>query len=108
MGINDREFKERKQNGRGSVNNAKRLAAFANATAKGNADWGNATTTWVLAVISAITLKGGAVTFSLSRDGGAYGLRLMLDNDHQQLWFNGDVDPDQELERVCAILDSIP
>lgn len=107
MGLYDRDEPKKRKNGRGSVNNQNRLAAFANATGKGAADWGNADPRWVLAVITAISLKGGAVTFSLSRDGGAYGLRLMLDNDHQQLWFNGDAQLDLELERVVATLDTI-
>lgn len=97
-----------KRKKRGSTNNTGRLSAFANAKGTGNADWGGASAEWLAAVIVAITCRGGACTFALSRDGGAYGLRLMLDGDFTQLWFNGDADLQAELEKVFVMLDAMP
>jgi hypothetical protein len=57
--------------------------------------------------VVAITGLGGAVTFALSRDQGAYGLTLLLDSERQTLWFNGDADLDAELEGVLAVLESL-
>lgn len=108
MGTYGNGNEKQKKATRGSTNNAGRLAAFAQGRQGGDADWSKWSAGWLVAVVTAITLRGGAVTFSLSRDGGAYGLRLMLDGDHQQLWFNGDADVDAELERVVAVLDALP
>jgi len=92
---------------RGSVNNASRLDIFSERTADGGADWGDCSSPMVLAVITGITELGGAVTFSLSRNQGAYGLTLLLDKERQTLWFNGDADLDDEMEKVIATLDTM-
>lgn len=89
---------------RGSVNNARRLQAFAERKGSGGADWGGCDPKWMQAVVLAITGLGGAITFGLSRDEGAHSLTLLLDGDRQTLWFNGDADLDDELEGVCAML----
>jgi len=93
--------------GRGSVKNAARLDAFAGRSAKGQADWGACNPERLQAVIVGITGLGGAVTFNLSRDQGAHGLTLLLDDQRQTLWFNGDADLDEELLSVAATLDSL-
>lgn len=87
---------------RGSVNNKGRLSELlGNRTnKKRGADWGGCRAEWIQAVIVAVTVSGGAVTFSLSRDGGAHGLTIMLDGERASLWFNGDAELDEELEAV--------
>jgi len=108
MGMNDRIENARKGKSRGSVNNAGRLAVFAPSPAKqGEADWGKASPQWVADVVSKATLAGVVVSFSLSRDGGAYGLQLYMGGEKAQLWFNGDADLDVELEKVCLNLDTL-
>lgn len=113
MGIADEQELQERDNGkrgsksRGSVNNKKRLDAFREGAASGSADWGGCDGGWIQAVIVAVSRMGGAVTFGLSRDGGAHFLTLLLDQDKQTLWFNGDADLDAELERVYATLDSM-
>lgn len=102
------DLKQARKSKRGSVNNARRLDVFGKSKAVGKADWGAANPQWMQAVAVAITLRGGAVTFGLSRDGGAHMLTLLLDGDRQTLWFNGDADLDTELEAVFATLESLP
>lgn len=92
---------------RGSAKNESRLQAFGQGAKKGGADWGGCNPAWIAAVVVRITMLGGAITFGLSRDQGAYMLKLMLDGDVQTLWFNGDSDLDTELERVFAVLDTM-
>lgn len=92
---------------RGSVKNSDRLDAFANGRGKGSADWGGCDPARLQAVIVGITAMGGAVTYGLSRDRGAYSLTLMLDEQRKTLWFNGDAELDDELAKVVATLDSM-
>ena len=90
---------------RGSVKNAARLEAFAGRTGRGNAEWATCDAERLQVVICKITDMGGAVTIGLSRDQGAHSLTLLLDGERQTLWFNGDADLNQELDKVAAILD---
>ncbi len=89
---------------RGSVNNASRLAVFGKREAVNEGDWGGCDPTLMAGVVVAITKLGGAVTFSLSRDKGAHGSTLLLDDERQTLWYNGDADLEAELEAVMATL----
>lgn len=101
MGM-DKNEQESSKSKRGSVNNKGRLSDLLGArqAKKARADWGECRPEWIAAVIIAVTHAGGAVTFSLSRDGGAHGLTIMLDGERASLWFNGDADLDAELEQV--------
>lgn len=93
-----------KKKKRGSVKNTGRLEAFTQTAAHGGADWGEAQPEGLQAVVVGITALGGAVTFGMSRDKGAHSLTLMLDNNRQTLWFNGDADLDDELAGVVNTL----
>lgn len=98
----------RTRKSRGSVKNESRLQKFKQAKeAKGTADWGTASPQAIAAVVTAMQAVGGAITFGLSRDGGAYMLTLLLDGDRQTLWFNGDSDINQELEGVFITLEDM-
>jgi len=92
---------------RGTVNNARRLEIFSDRKSGNTADWGGCDPKWLLEVVVGITEMGGAVTFGLSRDGGAYSVTLLLDSDRQTLWFNGDAELNTELEQVVAVLDTM-
>lgn len=109
MGLKDLSDNEiqAKKNRRGSVNNTRRLQAFKGRTGKATADWGGCAPERLQAVVVAITAVGGAITFSLSRDGGAHALTLLLDEEKQTLWFNGDSDLDAELAEVFEVLDNM-
>ena len=94
---------------RGSTDNKSRLAGLQRSeVVRGTADWGNAGAEWLQAVITAATLRGLAISFSLSRDGGAHGLLLLDNGERVQLWFNGEADLDRELEQVFSYLESMP
>lgn len=92
---------------RGTVRNDDRLAAFADASSAGGADWGTCEAKWLREVIVRITHIGGAVTFGLSRDQGAHSCTLMLGDTRKTLWFNGDADLNLALEGVVDTLDSM-
>lgn len=96
-----------KKKKRGTVKNSGRLAAFSKAATEGAGDWRKCTPERVQSVIVGITALGGAVTFGLSRDMGAHSLTLMLDNNRETLWFNGDADLDAELEGVVQTLNAL-
>jgi len=97
----------RKTNKRGSVKNSDRLQAFASRRGTSKGDWGGCRSEWLQAVVVNITRLGGAVTFGLSRDGGAHSLTLLLDGERQTMWYNGDADLDAELEAVNATLETL-
>lgn len=100
--------RDNKKKKRGSVNNARRLEGLqGRGQTQGNADWGTANTQWVAAVVVAATLRGMIVSFSLSRDQGAHGLALYDNGERVQLWFNGDADLDEELEKVFVYLETV-
>lgn len=92
---------------RGSVRNKDRLEAFARPSVTGGADWGGVHPDKVHAVVHLLTALGGAVTFGMSRDNGAYSVTLMLDEKRKTLWFNGDVDLDESLQEVIDTLTQI-
>jgi len=100
----------RKNDKRGSVNNKNRLAAFSvgNSQVVGSCDWGSADPRWLAAVIVAAAKARMEVAFALSRDGGAYSLKLydFESGERVQLWFNGDAVLDDELGKVFAKLDT--
>lgn len=61
----------------------------------------------IQAVVEHAVRVGGAVTFGLSRDGGAFMLTLLLDGDKETLWYNGSADMDAELREVIDTLDAM-
>lgn len=109
MGSTAQDLKNLKKNGkgRGSVKNSERLSALFTGGGKGMADWDTVNPAWLHAVVVRMSRIGGAATFGVSRDGGAYMLTLLLDGDRQVLWFNGDADVNAELENACYLIDTL-
>ncbi len=109
MGANasNEKYGKQKTQGRGTVRNPDRLAAFASGSGSGGADWGGCDPERLQTVVVKITELGGAITFGLSRDAGAHSLTLMLDGSRQTLWFNGGADLNIELEGVADTLDGM-
>lgn len=109
MGLNDhvKDDKRGKGSKRGSVNNAARLAGLRSDGKAQKGDWGGCDPRWVAAVVVAVTSRGGAVSFGLSRDGNAHSLTILLDGERETLWFNGDADLDLELEKVFAFFETL-
>jgi hypothetical protein len=86
---------------RGSTDNKRRLNRLGGRVAlAGTVSWGNALPERVHNIITAVEGIGGAVTFGLSRDGGAYMLTVLLDGDKETLWINGGTDLDEELATI--------
>lgn len=104
---NNQQEPRDKKGKRGSVDNKKRLAAFSQGSATGKADWGGCSPEKLQAAVAGITLKGGAITFGLSRDQGAHSLTLLLDGEKVTLWFNGGADLDVELDGVMGTLEAM-
>ncbi len=92
---------------RGSVRNGSRLDAFTNGRKEGSADWGGCDSQLLQAVVVAISAMGGAVTFGLSRDGGAHSLTLLLDDSRATLWYNGNADLNECLQEAVARLEAM-
>lgn len=109
MGLakNQKHEARSKNSRRGSTNNKSRLEAFGRSSATTGGDWGACDPGRIQAVVMGITQLGGAVTFALSRDKGAHSLTLMLDDDRQTLWFNGDAVLDDELLAVIGKLEAM-
>lgn len=74
------------------------------ARSEGAADWGNASPERLLDVVTAMQGLGGAVTFGLSRDGGAYMLTLLLDGNRKTDWLPQSEDIDAWLEQWVYML----
>lgn len=104
IGRDDHKDAGKRKPKRGSVRNDNRLDAFASGTRNGSAEWSGCDSERLQGVVQQITEMGGAITFGLSRDGGAHMLTLLLDDNKKTLWFNGDSDLDSELDAVAATL----
>lgn len=107
MGAMQNNREQTNKSKRGSVNNKRRLDAFGAGKAGAAGDWGGCDPRKLQGVIEGITSLGGAVTFGLSRDGGAHSLTLMLDGERETLWFNGKADLDTELDSVLGKLSAM-
>jgi len=68
------------------------------------ADWSSAGPGAVLEVIIAMSSVGGAVTFGLSRDGGAYMLTFLLDGSRKTEWLPCDGALDAWLENATYLI----
>lgn len=91
---------------RGSTDNKRRLDAFRKAVGSSEATWDSCDPKWLQAVVVSITTLGGAVTFGLSRDGGAHSVTLMLDGERETMWYNGDADLDDALKTILGSLEA--
>lgn len=92
---------------RGSASNARRLEAFGKGGNDFTADWSNCDPQWLQTVVAAITSIGGAVTIGLSRDRGAHMMTLLLDDEKEVLWFNGDADLTNEMKEIAGKLENL-
>lgn len=86
------------KNGTGS------LAQLFSSGGAAQADWSGAAPQGVLDVVIAMSSLGGAVTFGMSRDGGAYMLTLLLDGDRTTLWCPCTEDVDIWMENTVYLL----
>lgn len=99
----------RGQKSRGAPNVARRLEGLGSGTREsGPAEWRAADPQLVLAVVVETTRLGGMVSFSLTRDAGAYVVTVMLDGDRRPVYISASEDVNAELEKIAVYLDSIP
>jgi len=61
------------------------------------ADWANASTTLVHALVCVVGVAGGAVRFGYTRDGGAYSIGLYLGDDSKTYYCNEADGIDEQL-----------
>lgn len=94
---------------RGATNVARSLEGLGQTAGRSNgADYAEANFTFVAGIIIETTRRGGAVSFGLSRDKGAYNVTIFLDGDRRTIWINGDADLDVELEKILHFMASLP
>lgn len=96
-----------KRGRRGSTNNKRRLDAFRKGVGNAEASWSSCDPKWMQAAVVSITGLGGAITFGLSRDGGAHSATIMLDGERETMWYNGDADLDDALKILVGELDAM-
>jgi len=89
---------------RAEVEKPSPLAELFGGGARGAADWGEASPSAVLEVVVAMSSVGGAVTFGLSRDGGAYMLTFLLDGTRKTEWLPQDGALDAWLENAAYLI----
>lgn len=101
MGATKSNTQATKSGKRGSVDNAKRLAAL-NQPEKttAGADWSTADPRWLAACVARICASGGGILLGYSRDQGAYRVIVYMGDDMAKLWWNGDCDLNHELESL--------
>lgn len=104
----DEEMRAKKKGKRGATNVARSLDGLGSAPGRtGGADYAEADFTWIAGIIIEATKRGGAASFGLSRDKGAYNVTIFLDGDRRTVWINGDADLNAELEKICHFLASL-
>jgi hypothetical protein len=71
-------------------------------------DYAHATPGWVVAAIIAVTKRGGAIQFGLSRDGGVYTIVILLEGEIEKNYVKESEGIDQFLEGVYHDFDESP
>lgn len=100
---------EKKSKKRGATNVARSLEGLGQAKGtSGGADYAEADFTYVAGIIIEVTRRGGAASFGLSRDKGAYNVTIFLDGDRRTVWINGDADLNHELEKILHFIAALP
>lgn len=107
MGANQNNPRERttrrKKSKEGGV-----LDALGGASQAGKkSSWSNVGFDTILAVLLAVTEKGGAVQFGKSRDGAALSTTIYYDDDRRTVWIGPDDDAYEKLEKVITLFESI-
>jgi hypothetical protein len=91
------DAKEKRREGGGS---ARLQAARGNAGA-GLADWGSVNPAAVVGLISVVTATDAMVSFSYSRDGGAFCVSIYDNGDKERFWIPCNADVEAELHRLA-------
>jgi len=93
---------------RGDTNVASRLAGLGVSQGEtGMADWGDAHPDNVIAALLGVTRLGGAISFGLSRDKGAFNITIFLDGDKRTVWVSSAESVDEALTKIAIHMDGI-
>lgn len=104
----DEHLREQKKTRRGKTNVARSLEGLGQGKGQsGGADYAEADFTLIAGIIIETTRRGGAASFGLSRDKGAYNVTVFLDGDRKTVWINGDADLNAELEKILHYMASL-
>lgn len=99
----------KKNKGRGAANIARSLDGLGQGkVSTGDADWNAANPVWVLGIVVEATRLGGLVSFSLTRDAGAFVVTVMLDGDRRPVYISSSEDLNAELEKILHFLAAVP
>ena len=101
-------MRAKKKSRRGATNVGRSLEGLGQAKGQtGGADYAEADFALVAGIIIETTRRGGAVSFGLSRDKGAYNVTVFLDGDRRTIWINGGDDINRELEKILHFMASL-
>lgn len=105
----DEEMRAKKTKKRGATNVARSLDGLGSGKdTPGGADYAETDFTWVAGIIIEITRRGGAASFGLSRDKGAYNVTLFLDGARKTVWISSSEEVNARLEEIVHYLASLP
>lgn len=105
----DDEMRSKTSKKRGKTDVTRSLAGLGSGKGTtGGADYAEADFSWLAGVIIEATRRGGAASFGLSRDKGAYSVTIFLDGDRKTVWISGGDDLNAELEKIVHFLASLP
>lgn len=108
MGTMNDGLKKKSAGKRGETNVGNRLAGLGgNGSEAGAADWGDAHPDNLVAVVLGVTRLGGAVSFGLSRDKGAFNVTIFLDGEKRTIWVSSSEDVDAALVKIAVHMDGI-
>jgi hypothetical protein len=105
----DEHLREKKSKKRGASNPTRSLDGLGQAEGQpGGASYDQADGGLLFGIIIQISKRGGAVSFGLSRDKGAYNVTIFLDGDRRTVWINGSEDLNAKLEEIFHVLLAMP
>lgn len=108
MSYDEHLREQKKKGGRKSTDVGSRLARLGQgARPEARADWGDVHPERLQHVVLACTRLGGAVSFGLSRDKGAFNLTIFLDGDRRTIWLRPDEPVEEKLLEVALMLDQL-
>lgn len=105
----DEHAREKKKAKRGATNVARSLEGLGqSAQQPGGASYDLADGGLLFGIIIQISKRGGAVSFGLSRDAGAYNVTLFLDGTRKTIWISSSEDVNAKLEEIFHYLLALP
>lgn len=104
-----KELLNGKRKGGNKANVARSLDGLGAGTGKANvADYGDIDPDGIVKIVLEITRRGGAVSFGMSRDRGAFNVTLMLDDQRKTVWIGVTEDAEAKIEEIVTYLSALP